>query len=336
MAERNQRLELTVPSGSGWAQAGYVTKVSHSMDDLTVEVDVAEYNSLSQMDLMISLTKTTDSDPHSELNWYMISKVGIFGWNRLYVQRKKDGKLTMLTDIPWEGPTGKLKISVSDGVIRFYENGVFKFAEDYKLTSYNCYIYVYTSTEKSHNSGTDAFDDIEYFYNIAPLYFDDFNDGNYNGWTVYSGSWSVTSGRLRGQDGIIYTDEDFPKDRCVESELYTYRAGPNNFDVAVLIIKWASISNQITTRVFKNGDIELIMWENDRIAHQTIVHSSLSPYSWHTIRAVVSGTNIKVFIDETKYIDVNDAHFDDIDGSVGYQVSGSQSTAYFDNMKVTW
>jgi hypothetical protein len=71
---------------------------------------------------------------------------------------------------------------------------------------------------------------------------DNFNDGNYNGWTVYSGSWSVVGGKLRGQGGFdpIYTDMTFPSDRTVQSEIRTETAGGAEYAVAALMIKWVT------------------------------------------------------------------------------------------------
>jgi len=164
---------------------------------------------------------------------------------------------------------------------------------------------------------------------------DDFNDGNYNGWTVYSGTWSIQNYKLRGQgsDAPIYTNTNFPSDRVVQSELRTETAGGTPWAVATLMIKWVDMQNQITTRIFTDGTIELIMWRNGNNVFQTQVSSALSPYTAHIFTAAVIGTNIKVWIDGILRIDANSAYFDDISGAVGYQTCTS---AYFDDMIVNY
>ena len=81
------------------------------------------------------------------------------------------------------------------------------------------------------------------------LWVDDFNDGNYNYWTVYSGTWSVANGKLDGRGYFspirghrllspMYTNTAFSSDRTVQSELRTETAGGVPYDVAVLMVKW--------------------------------------------------------------------------------------------------
>lgn len=331
VAEANQRLEVTVPSGSGWAQSGLVSKYSDSMQNHAVEVDVKEFNSLSEMTLMIGNSKVTLSDPFSTNNWYRILKTSN---SHVVVQRKIGWNVVYLLDIPWESAIGKLQIEISDGIISFYENGVFKYAEQYNLPSYYCYTYIFTSTPREVNYGTDAFDYFSYRPSIIPVYTDDFNDGNYDGWTVDQGTWTIQSGMLRGgSNAIIHTDTTFPSNRFVCTKMRTATAGSNPWNVAVLMIKWVNMQNQITTRIFTNGNIELIMWKNGGQVFQRTVSSGLSPYIWHTIGAVVSGTNIKIIIDGTVYFNENSNYFDDIAGSVGYQ---SDADCYFDDMKVAY
>jgi len=293
-----------------------------------VTVQVPEFNSLGEMTLQIGNTKTTDSDPFNQNNWYRIIKAR--GDSKVYVQNKIGTVMSNKAILDWAGATGSLTISVSTGSIALYENGTLRYSEPFALPSYNCYIYIFTSTDRSTSSGTDKFDN--FAINPTSAFKDDFNDGNYNGWTVYSGTWSVVGGKLKADSsGIIYNNANFPCDRVVQSELRTETAGQNPYDVAILIIKWDDFQNQITTRLFTDGTIELIMWKNGNMAFQTQVNSDLNPYEPHIFTASVIGTNIKVYIDETLYIDANSNYFDDIAGHVGYQTGPS---SYFDDMTV--
>jgi hypothetical protein len=173
----------------------------------------------------------------------------------------------------------------------------------------------------------------------ADSFLDNFNDGNYNGWTVYSGTWSVASGQLHGQGSgsPICTNTNFPSDRFVQSEIRTETAGGQTYDVAVLMIKWVNLQNQIDLRIFTDGTIELIMWKNGYNVFQRQIDTNpdLSPFISHIFTASVTGTNIKVWIDgdPTPEIDETNSNFDDISGAVGYQTS---SSCYFDDVSVSY
>jgi len=335
-------IQVTIPSGSGWAQAGYVTKNQININNRKISVDVTELDSLHEMHLYIGLTKVTSSDPWNEANFYRIYKTRMYG-GRLQIQRKVNGVVNMVLDRPWLYATGNLKIEIVDSIIRFYEDDQFRYAETYSLSSYNCYIYVYTSTDRSQASGTDKFNNFKFEYCDVKFWMDDFNDGNYNGWTVYSGTWSVINGELKGQgqDATIYSNTQFSSDRIVQSKLKTVTAGNNPWNVAVLMIKWVNAQNQITTRLFTNGILELIMWKNGQCVYQKQINAGLSPYDWHTFKVVVghhSITNnpfIEIFIDQYPYhfLYAESEYFDDIAGSVGYQ-TGPESR--FDDMIVHW
>jgi len=330
--EANQQLEVTVPSGSGWAQAGYVTKNIASMNNHIAAVDVSELDNLQEMHLYIGLTKATNSDPWDQPNFYRIMKTREY--NSLLIQRKIGGSSTLLYSGTWELATGKLQIEIVNGIIRFYENEKFKYAEQYALSSYNCYIYIFTSSNRGSYYGTDKFDNFRYDDSTGKWFFDNFDDGNYAGWTVYAGYWTVSNMQLVGEgvDGGINTNPIFNTDRFVQTKMITINAG-NTWETAVLAIKWVGLNNQINTRLCTDQVLDLAMWKDGQKVHQTQVYTALSPYAWHTFSINVKGTNIKVWIDGTKYIDVDDTDFDDIAGSVGYQC-GTMSK--YDEIQVHW
>jgi hypothetical protein len=144
---------------------------------------------------------------------------------------------------------------------------------------------------------------------------------DYTSFVKASAERSVVNGKLHGHGSLspIYTNTNFPSDRLVQSELRTETAGGAPYDVAVLMIKWVNMQNQINVRIFTDGTIDLIMWKNGNQAFGTTVSSTLSPYVSHMFTANVTGTNIKVWIDGSLRINVNSAYFDDIAGTVGYQ-----------------
>ncbi len=153
--ESNGQLRVVVPSGTGQAQAGYVTKSSYNFYNCITSIDVSEHDNLGEMTLMICNSKTTSSDPYSLDNWYRIIKSNGY----VVVQSKINGTITdLITTTTWQGATGNLQIYVADGTMSFYENGQYKCSTNFGLPSYYCYIYVMTSSNSAVNYGSDAFD----------------------------------------------------------------------------------------------------------------------------------------------------------------------------------
>ena len=154
--EVNSRLEVTIPSGGqSQAQAGYVTSYAYNLQKSTTSVQVVQLNNVDEMTLQICSTKVTSSDPYFESNWYRILKLR--SASAVYVQQRINGVLTTLATPTWSGSTGTLKIVIANGVIYFYEDTSLIYQTSFSLPSYNCYIYVFTSSPAWYY-GTDAFD----------------------------------------------------------------------------------------------------------------------------------------------------------------------------------
>ena len=74
-SETNQRLQVVVPNGSGWAEAGYVTVDNYTLNEHIVKVSIPSRGNLNEMTLQICTT-TTSSDPCGQNNWYRMMKTG--------------------------------------------------------------------------------------------------------------------------------------------------------------------------------------------------------------------------------------------------------------------
>ncbi len=161
-SEYGDALRVDVPQGgSGWAQAGYVTKTTYPMSNAQVEVNIADFNELRGMGLCIGLTKLTTSDPQSQSNWYCIMKDRSNSW--VYVQKRVDGGAVATLYSGYASLTGTLSIKIDGSTIKFYNGGTQLYSENYALSSYNCYLYAYTSTNRgSSYYGADTFDNFEY------------------------------------------------------------------------------------------------------------------------------------------------------------------------------
>lgn len=334
----NGQLEVTVPSGSGWAQAGLVSKYQYNMlgeiganqQGLEAKIDVTQLSYLDEMLLMVCNTKATSSDPVNESNWYRIMKTR--RGNALVVQNRINGTLSTKLSIPWISSTGQLRISVSTGSIALYENGQLKYAEPFALPSARCYVYPYASSDRAISVGTDRFDNYA-LYPTQPFR-DDFTDGNYNGWTVDSGSWEITSDkklRSTAQTSHIHANITFSANRHVKTDIQTITAGGNSWDVPWLYVKEQDGNNNVYALIHTNGTIELAMFYQGQKTMWT-ASSSLNPYSTHVLAVSIIGTNAKVWVDGTLYIDTTNSNLANLAGYIGFYTP--LSTGSFDNVVV--
>jgi hypothetical protein len=178
-AEKNGQLQVTGPDSSKtwedwyWSQAGYVTRNPinvNSNSGFETSVNVAEHEHNSEMIILIGDQKITDRDPVNGTNWYMLNKVldtKYYHENLTRVVSRINGNISWNLEVPWLSSTGELKIKILNGVVSFYENGLFRYSEPYAFNASECYIYIYTS-KWGHYCGTDCFDD----FSVYPGYTD--------------------------------------------------------------------------------------------------------------------------------------------------------------------
>jgi hypothetical protein len=150
-SESLQQLQVSTTGGQGWVQAGYVTTNSYNMGNKTATVTVANQNGVTEMELLILPNKVTNSDPAGQPNWYRIIHTSS---NMIEVQRYLNYNLANLNSIYASTPI-TLAIRVQNSQIKFYIGGTLICTDTYQLATYDCYVYVVTS---SNATGTGAFD----------------------------------------------------------------------------------------------------------------------------------------------------------------------------------
>lgn len=165
-------------------------------------------------------------------------------------------------------------------------------------------------------------------------YGDDFNDLNYNGWTVTQGSWSASTGKLKSQQGYsrIRTNQQFTTDRHVRVQVKTLTAGPNNWDVAWVIAKYLDANNMVYGLLHKNGLVELAIVKNG----QKLMWSGSSPFSplnKNTIDVNIVGTKAWVWVNGNLKLTVTHDWLNDFSGYTALYTHTS-STAEFDDITV--
>ena len=257
----NNQLEVSALTGSGWRQAGKVTKHSCDVQALypasnnqgfEVVIDVTSMGALKEMGFLISSNDpTTTQDPASLSNWYRIVKNA--SNSTVMVQNRLNGDtVSTKASTSWAGSTGQLKIKVSTGSIAFYENGVLKYAEPFALPSTNCYIYAYANSDQN---GTGTFDNFAIY--PAQNFRTEFNGSDLDGWTTDSGSWTAQNGKLQSTNTgshIHYTAE-FAKNRHVRADIQSLSNGGDR-NVAWLIAKEID-GNNMVYGLIRTGYVEL-------------------------------------------------------------------------------
>ncbi|MFW6117076.1 MAG: hypothetical protein ACOC6G_00645 [Thermoproteota archaeon] len=294
---------------------GYVSKDSYDVKNCKITVDVSEFDDLDEMILQICNTETTGSDPYDEDDWYRILKVGYD--SKVYVQNCIDGVVSTKVATTWAGSTGELTIDVCDGAIAFYEDGDLVYSEPYALPSYDCYLYVFTSTLRSRSSGTDKFDD----FTFAPTpsfwdYFEDVDDPYW--WTVDWGSWQVQDGKLENTDSasMIHSNDPCFHVGHVRTEMKTTNAGSSTWHVGWLMVKWINWDNCVYALLHKDGGVELtVISGGDKNMYTNT--SNLTPLNKHAFDVSIIGNTARMWIDGTLYVTANDAYFDDWHGHPG-------------------
>ncbi len=334
--QTNPQLQVSVP-GNGYKQAGEVTRYAYDglafypgsdKQGFEAAIDITSIGNLRSLELLISDTRTTTTDPYSLNNFYFFQKDRTN--TTIDVHRRLNGGAVTGFWKWWNSPTGTQKIKVSGGSIGFYENGILRHAEPFMLPSSNCYIYAYTSSDLA---GTGTFDN----FSIKPaegVIKDNFDDGNYNGWTVDSGNWSVSNGKLQSsQNGshIHYSQAISPPDRHVAADIKTIYSSGTAY-VPFLMVNEVNGSNMIYADIRTDGTVELIMFYGGTPVQYTN-SSSINVYDSNRIAVTITGINAKVYVNNQLYIDVDNNNFAKIsNGYVGFYTYGS--TGSLDNLVV--
>lgn len=171
----------------------------------------------------------------------------------------------------------------------------------------------------------------------AQTFFDDFNDGNLDGWTIVTGNWRVENQMLlqdQPGDGFIALVQNLSfSSQSAEVQLYMFPpAGyggitlwyqdSNNY-VAVRLYP-AAAPNQIWIHDVRNGVDNLFMYPYDALREET----------WYRLRVDANSQTgaLAVYIDD-KYLFTHTVTTDIRTGPSG--LYSGNSGGYFDNFSVT-
>ncbi len=151
-AEVNGRYEMYGALGANIAE-GIVTASAYDLTRANISADISDFYNYRSY-LLISPVKVTGSwvgnvQPQNGANDYIAiyKYLGYDGGHQVkhtIVESKVGGVVTQLANVPWAGDVSNLKISIENGVVSFYENDTLLYQGPYTLSTYQCYVHLYT------------------------------------------------------------------------------------------------------------------------------------------------------------------------------------------------
>lgn len=162
---------------------------------------------------------------------------------------------------------------------------------------------------------------------------DDFDDGNYTGWTVLGGTWNVTSSELLSTSAA--------NNYTIKSASGTLTA--TTIEAKVMCTGGTTYSIYLCYRLQDTNNCGLFGIRTDtdqvRVARlnagtftQTGSYNmTLNDNTWYTLKAVVTGNRVEGYVNCNKVIDVTDGSLWS-SGSTG--LSTRKATAKFDDVKI--
>ena len=171
---------------------------------------------------------------------------------------------------------------------------------------------------------------------------DDFDDGDYAGWTVISGTWNVQSGTLVGQNGIIRISDNEWWGREgyeIHVRMRTTAPGSEIWNVGRILFRYIDDENYYAVILKEGGNVELAKMQNGTwyplLANND---TGLDPQEWHDFRIVTFRNETEVYIDGVKRLYFWDENPVNVNGTIygglALQAEGG-STVNFDNVSVS-
>lgn len=182
-------------------------------------------------------------------------------------------------------------------------------------------------------------------YAEVPNWNDDFNDNNSEGWKRWEGNWSVIDGQYHSAGGTFAkttTGEDHWANYTLEADVKMLESDGD----AGVIIRGTNPANGLelgqNNGDFLQGYYAYIRTDGVYLGKQNFNWSKLAEFatpldthSWHKLKVVVNGTNIKVYVDDMSVpkIDYNDHSPQPFThGKIGLRTAYKETL--FDNVKM--
>ncbi|MFK7693165.1 OmpL47-type beta-barrel domain-containing protein [Paenibacillus sp. HJGM_3] len=167
------------------------------------------------------------------------------------------------------------------------------------------------------------------------VFSDNFESGTLNGWTIANGTWAnVVDGANRtlkktsSAEGIIVAGDDW-SDITYTGKINVPQTGTN----AGLVFRYADVNNFYHFRIYA-GNAELYKKVGGTMTKVAGTASNMSVNQWHTFKVIVTGNNIKGYIDDVLQLDWTNSINELASGKIGFR-SASNPSPMFDDAQVT-
>jgi hypothetical protein len=118
----------------------------------------------------------------------------------------------------------------------------------------------------------------------------------------------------------------------VKTDIQTLSHSGGSSDVPSLYVKTQDANNIIYALIRTTGVVALTMLYGGGSTTWPNVTDTVDPDAAHVLTVSVIGTNAKVWVDSTLYLNIDNAYFDNIAGYVGLYTPSS--TGEFDNVVI--
>jgi 3-keto-disaccharide hydrolase/BNR repeat protein len=295
----------------------YVSLVNYS-----VEADVRLDNA-GQASLIFDVTS-----PSAGADMFVGYGAGIDSGGTVWLGKFNKG-FQSLANAPASISTGtayRLKVLKNNGRIQVYLNGALKI--DYTDTSYRRG----TIGLRGGFGSSATFDNIA----VKPFtYSNDFSAGTNPGWTPYGGTWGFADG--------VYTVASTSGDKSILSPPvtgtnYTLEADMRLNGAGQGSILWDVQSPTVGADALKGYGVGLdtggVVWlAKFNNGYTPLINAAATVVSatWYHVKIVITGTRIRVYVDDVLKIDQTDASFNN--GALGLR-GGFNNNVSFDNVRV--
>ncbi|MBP7669089.1 MAG: DUF1080 domain-containing protein [Candidatus Eisenbacteria bacterium] len=167
-------------------------------------------------------------------------------------------------------------------------------------------------------------------------YYDDFDDGNYTGWTVISGIWAVSSYTLyqsrETSTRLIIAPGEHSSFSYEAKVKVTYGSSP------YLIFRYQDTNNYYTFGITTTTDkVRFGRFQGGSMINTAEANYATANNQWYTLRVDVIGNTMRGFVNCEQVLEVTDAAMVST-GEVGLRCYATR--AYFDDVRVaaltTW
>lgn len=165
--------------------------------------------------------------------------------------------------------------------------------------------------------------------NRGAAVFDDFDDGNINGWTVRSGTWLSSNGEL--YQSATTNNRTLIGSDVLGNVTFEGKIKVTSGSQAYLIFRYTDDNNFYMVGIKTDTDIVRVQRMRSGTTTQTASHSmALNNNSWYNLKVVLASNRLRVFIDCAQVIDVTDALMN-ATGKIGFRTAST--AARFDDVR---